>query len=80
MKPRCNVGIDKRKVFGGAGKKDLFIVGPWVKKAGGKTIESMRVENADNMNAHLSWSQDEVLTFDLTLYNPLKVPLQLSQI
>ena len=56
MKPRCNVGIDKRKVFGGAGKKDLFIVGPWVKKAGGKTIESMRVENAENMNAHLSWS------------------------
>ena len=82
LKPRTNTGIEKKKqaVDKGQGKQ-LFIVGPWVKKAGGGVdLESMRQENQDNMNMHLNWHADDVLTFELTLFNPLKVPLPLTLI
>ena len=60
--------------------KDLFIVGPWVKKAGAGDLESQRKENSDNMNTHLNWHADEVLEFTLTLYNPLLVDLPITRI
>lgn len=40
----------------------------------------MRKENSDNMNAHLNWQADDVLEFELVLYNPLAVPLPLTSI
>lgn len=57
----------------------MFIVGPWVKKAGNDP-ESQRLVNAENMNGHLNWHADEVLTFELTIWNPLKVRLPISMV
>ena len=80
IKPTVNVGIEKKKQFNTQKEGELFIVGPWVKKQGGTDLESQRLANCENMNAHLNWHADEVLEFILTLYNPLKVPLPLTKI
>lgn len=72
----------KRQLIDKGEDKQLFIVGPWFgkKKAGGDDLESIRKENGDNMNAHLNWHTDDVLEFELVLFNPLSVPLPLTSI
>lgn len=82
LKPLRNIGISKRKkvVATHETKGDLFIVGPWVKKAGKDNLASMRDENSENMNASLNWHADDVLEFALTLYNPLEVDLPLTKV
>lgn len=82
LKPLRNIGISKRKkvVAAPQAKGDLFIVGPWVKKAGKDDFASMRDENSENMNASLNWHADDVLEFALTMFNPLYVDLPLTKI
>ena len=47
VKPRANLGVEKKKEQIDKEKGgDLFIVGPWVKKAGGADLESGRLENS----------------------------------
>ena len=40
----------------------------------------MRKDNSENMNAHLNWHVDDVLEFELVLYNPLCIPLPVTSI
>lgn len=40
----------------------------------------MRQENSENMNAYLNWHADEALEFEVVLFNPLKISLEVSAI